>query len=225
MCGRYSQHHSVDEIVKQFGVQFITGDRIAEETGRYNIAPTQQVPVIVENGGRFLDTMRWGLVPGWAKDLKVGNKMINAQAERVAISPAFKTSLARRRCLIPADGFYEWLSGTKKQPIYFRRRDHGLFAFAGLWDTWRSPEGEEIRSCTVITTEPNELVAPVHNRMPVILDGATADAWLDTGGTPAATAQTLLGPYDASLMESLPVSTRVGSPREQGADLIERIAL
>jgi putative SOS response-associated peptidase YedK len=167
MCGRYTMHHSSEQVTMRFCVN----QTITSLPERYNIAPTQAVSVVVEgDGGRFLDAMQWGLVPSWAKDPGIGNKMINARAETIQEKPSFKVALARRRCLIPADGFYEWKTeGKARQPMHIRRKDGELFAFAGLWEEWRQPDGMPLRTCTIVTTTPNELMEAIHNRMPAIL--------------------------------------------------------
>jgi len=180
---------------------------------RYNIAPTQTVPVIRQDARepvRRGSLMRWGLVPNWAKDVTIGGSMVNARSETAAEKPAFKELLQRRRCLIPADGFYEWKkSGKSKQPYCFEMMEREPFAFAGLWDNWRTPEGATLETCTILTTTPNELVADLHDRMPVILPAANYDLWLDPGFRDVAEATGLLKPYDAEQMRRYAVTTRV----------------
>nr|MBA3440083.1 SOS response-associated peptidase [Pyrinomonadaceae bacterium] len=160
MCGRYTLRTDLREIAKQFGVT-----EVPSMTPRYNISPTQEVAIIKvtdEAQGREMDLYRWGLIPSWAKDPSIGSKMINARAETVAEKPSFREALKRRRGLIPADGFYEWArAGSRKQPYYFRMKNEQPFAFAGLWESWQS-DGERINSCTIITTEANELLRQVH---------------------------------------------------------------
>lgn len=194
---------------------------------RYNIAPTQSVATIVRTSAeekRELRLLRWGLIPGWAKDPAIGARLINARAETVHEKPSFRTALRRRRCLIVADGFYEWQrQENKKQPYYFRLQDKQLFGFAGLWEHWRSPAGEEIDSCTIITTEANELMHPIHNRMPVILDPQDYDLWLDPSVQQPEALQPLLDPYSSETMTSYPVSTLVNKPTNNSAELINSL--
>lgn len=219
MCGRYTLHHTPEEIAERFAVESI----ITAPAPRYNIAPTQVIPVIRQADARELIGCKWGLVPFWAKDPKVGNKMINAKAETLATKPAFKYALAKRRCLIPADGFYEWdKSGGQgaSQPMYFRRRDGDLFAFAGLWEESRLLDGETLRTCTIITIEPNELVADIHNRMPALLKPEDEDAWL-APQQQAADVLSLLRPYPADEMEAIPVARTVNSPSFDNVSCIQ----
>lgn len=197
----------------------------AELAPRYNIAPTQPVAtVLVVTGDRRMRRMRWGLVPHWAKDLLIGSRMINARAETVAEKPSFRRAFRERRCLVLADGFYEWRrEGKRKQPMYVARKDREPFAFAGLWETWRPPDGgEAVESCTIITTEANEVVAAFHHRMPVILDAEGVDAWLDEDADEAALLE-LLRPCPAGLMEAWPVSDVVNSPAHETARCIEPV--
>lgn len=177
-----------------------------------NIAPTQPVAVVTVNSPRTLHRMRWGLVPAWADDVSIGNKMINARAETLEEKPAFRQALKKRRCLIPADGFYEWQAqGKAKQPMYIRRKDKELFAFAGLWEENTKATGEPLRTCVIITTTANALMQDIHQRMPAMLLPELEDAWLDhTLSLEAALA--CLKPYPAELMEAYPVSKRVNAP-------------
>jgi putative SOS response-associated peptidase YedK len=183
---------------------------------RYNIAPSEAVTAIrvrEPDEGRRLALLRWGLVPSWAKEAKVGARMINARAETVATNNAFRTAFRRRRCLIPADGFYEWQqTGRGKQPFYMRMRDGLPFAFAGLWEFWKGADGEGLETCTIITTQPSKLVAPIHDRMPVILDPSDYDLWLDPGMGDEQRLQSLLRPYPDERMVAYPVSTLVNNP-------------
>ena len=221
MCGRFTQHHDTAAVADRFGVQGILFDAVP----RYNIAPTQPVSAILEvaqTGERFLDLLRWGLVPSWAKDSAIGNKMINARSETVAEKPAFRTSLKRRRCLIPTDGFYEWdKTGGTRQPYHFRRKDGELFGFAGLWDEWTAPDGSPLRTCTILTTAANAVVGPYHDRMPVILRSADAEErWLDSAVQSADALEPLFLPYPDDWMEAIPVSKRVNAPVNEDAGLI-----
>jgi putative SOS response-associated peptidase YedK len=208
MCGRYTLRHSVEEIAERFNVT-----NVAFEPGpRYNIAPTQHIAGITDDGERKLRPFVWGLVPFWAKDPQIGNRMINARAETIAEKPAYKHAVARRRCLIPADGFYEWMrTDGQRTPMYIHFKDGRLFAFAGIWERWVPPEGPELLTCSVVTVEPNRLVAPIHNRMPAILTPEGEDAWLSSTRT-VADVLPFLRPYDSDAMEAYPVSRRVNSP-------------
>lgn len=193
---------------------------------RYNIAPTQDVAVVRAgtSGSRELAMLHWGLVPAWAKERDVGNRMINARAETLAEKPAFRAALRARRCLVLADGFYEWQKlPTRKQPYHVRLRDGRPFGFAGLWERWNSPEGEALESCTIVTTVPNEVVAPIHDRMPVILAAEDVGAWLEPGQRDVTAILPLLRPYPAELMKAYPVGLRVNSPANDDPRCLERI--
>lgn len=218
MCGRFTLTQSTQAVAQRFGVQFV----LFECLPRYNIAPSQPVAVVLQNGGRRLEACRWGLVPFWAKDLEMGSRLINARAETLAEKPAFKYSLARRRCLIPADGFYEWRKeGNRRIPVYIRRRDGGLFAFAGLWDEWQSPDGSPLRTCTIITTEPNALIAPIHHRMPAILKPEHETLWLDPSLKEPTQLLAVLQAYPETELEAYPVSARVNSPNHDDPSCIQ----
>lgn len=218
MCGRFTQHHTPEEVAARFEIE--TTDYLFQP--RYNIAPSQLVAAVIARDGRRLVPLKWGLVPYWAKDPAIGNRMINAKAETLAEKPSFKQALARRRCLIPADGFYEWQKKGKgpSRPLYIRRRDQGLFAFAGLWEEWDSPEGKTLQTCTIITVEPNELIGEVHHRMAAILRPEDESAWLDAQRKPAELAE-LLRPYPSEELEIYPVSRAVNSPAFEAPSLIE----
>lgn len=245
MCGRFVSASPPEEIAEYFGA-VLDAAVVDEPLGaRFNVAPTLDVYVVYEDGGggtsgtRRVDEFLWGLVPPFAKDTKIGVRMINARAETVATNNSFRNSLARRRCIVPADGFYEWqaVPGQRtKQPYYIRRRDGLQLAFAGLWAEWRgfveglpgdaatdAPTPVVVRSTTIITTEANETMAPLHDRMPVILPRRAWDRWLDPDMTDVAEVEPLLIPAPASLLETLPVSTEVGNARNEGAQLIEAI--
>lgn len=224
MCGRYTLRHQPVEIADRFDVD--TTDELDNFAGpRYNIAPTQIVPIIRQNEVREMAGCKWGLIPFWAKDPAIGNKLINAKSETLAEKPSFKHALAKRRCLIPADGFYEWQKKGKapSQPLYIRRKDGGLFAFAGLWEDWKAPDGKRIQSFTIITTEPNELIAQFHHRMAVILNPEEEAFWLDMKNKPEDVLP-LLRPYDAGDLEAFPVSRAVNSPSVNNASLIEPLS-
>jgi putative SOS response-associated peptidase YedK len=209
MCGRYRLSRRKQIIEEHF--DSVSGDE--DWSPRYNIAPTQPIPVICENPEepvRELSLMRWGLIPSWAKGPSVAAQTINARSETASTKPAFRNPLKFRRCLIPADGFYEWMRTAKaKQPYCFEVNDGELFAFAGLWDRWRDPNGNWIKSCTILTTTPNSVTSAVHDRMPVILDPASYDLWLDPGMQNVAAVSDLLKPYDARAMRCYPISTRI----------------
>ena len=194
---------------------------------RYNVAPMQTVAVVLDESPDAITEARWGLVPVWAKDAKIGAQCINARCETVAEKPAFRAAYNKRRCLIPADGFYEWQRvGSAKVPHLFSMRDGEPFAFAGLWETWHDPatpaETDPLRTVTIITGPPNALVAPVHDRMPVILPRERYAEWLSSE-TPETARAAMLAPFAADAMRAVPVSSRVGSPRNDDASLIEPV--
>lgn len=221
MCGRYTQRRSAEIIAQAFQV-----DQVPALKPRYNIAPTQSVPAILQpSTNRQFKMLHWGLIPSWAKDKKISSKLINARAETVAEKPSFRSAFKKRRCLILVDGFYEWQKqeDKQKQPFYFRMSDENLFAFAGLWEHWENQEtGEEIESCTILTTEPNDLMKAVHNRMPVILEPKDYDLWLDVKVKPELL-QPLLHPYVAEEMTAFPVSKVVNKPTNDTAECINSL--
>ena len=221
MCGRYTLAVSAGDLADRFG---LTGD-LPDLTPRYNVAPTQQVAaVLADGGGRKLEMLRWGLVPSWAKDPGIGARMINARGETVAEKPSFRSAFKRSRCLIPADGFYEWQKAAGgKQPFHIRMRDGSPFAFAGLWERWDS-DGEELLTCAIITTSANEVVGEVHDRMPVILPEEDHDLWLDPDFDQKDALTTLLKPYPAEAMEAYAVSRFVNRPGNDDERCIERAA-
>lgn len=221
MCGRYTLTTSGEQVAQQFDLK-----EAPELAPRYNIAPTQPVAAVRSgDDGRELVLLRWGLIPPWAKDLSIGARMINARAETVAEKPAFRSAMKQRRCLILADGFYEWRTqGNGKQPFYFRVESGRPFAFAGLWEHWRGPDGQIIQSCTILTTEANELVRDLHDRMPVILRPEDYERWLDPGLRDAGAVEDLLAPYPAEAMETYPVSKAVNRVSNEGAALIAPLA-
>ncbi|QQS47573.1 MAG: SOS response-associated peptidase [Acidobacteriota bacterium] len=221
MCGRFTQRHKPEEVAERFEVEPI--DLL--ETARYNIAPSQPIAAIRQvEAGRELFAPKWGLIPFWAKDPSIGNNMINAKSETLAEKPSFKRAFAKRRCLIPADGFYEWRKKGKgpSQPFYIHLKDDGLFAFAGLWEEWKSPEGEVVVTCTIITIDPNELVAGIHNRMPVILRRENEAAWLDPKND-ISTAAGLMQTYPGELMDAYQISRAVNNPRFDDQSCIEPV--
>jgi putative SOS response-associated peptidase YedK len=220
MCGRYTLTVPGDLLASAFGLE-----EVPELAPRYNIAPSQLVPIVRgrEDGGRELAFARWGLVPHWAKEAAIGNRLINARADGLADKPSFRDSFERRRCLVPADGFYEWQKvGSRKQPWLLRLAGGAPFAFAGLWSSWTDPATREtLETCTIVTTEPNELAAAVHDRMPVILSEPARATWLDDR-TGRDGLLALLVPFPAGAMEAFPVSTRVNDPAHDDAGCVER---
>jgi putative SOS response-associated peptidase YedK len=224
MCGRFTLKTSKEVIARQFGVEI--EDELAP---RYNIAPTQAVAAIRAgaqgDGGREFVHLKWGLIPSWAKDASMGARLINARSETVTEKPSFREAFKRRRAIIPADGIYEWQrTEGRKQPYFIRMRDGSLFGFAGLWERWRNEEGEIIESCSILTTEANEIFSPVHERMPVVLSPESYGEWLDTDVRGVEALKELLRPYPSSEMIAYPVSSRVNSPQHQGVELIEQLA-
>ena len=216
MCGRFALV-SWSALTEQFNLDDI--DETFKRT-RYNIAPTQQIAIIANEERRQLTLAHWGLIPHWAKDKKIAAKMINARAETIDEKPSYRTPFKKHRCLIPADAFYEWTGkGKNKEPQLIRLTGGKLFAFAGLYSTWRSPDGNVVPSCTIITTEPNELVAKIHHRMPVIMAEEAYDRWLEPG--PGKDLKELLVPYPASEMEAFPVSTAVNNVRNDSEECIK----
>ena len=236
MCGRYVSATPPDQLARYFGAESVVEARKSPDSeefvGNFNVAPTQGVfTVYATQGERWLDTFHWGLVPFWAKDPKIGSRMINARAETIAEKNSFKRPFAKKRCIIPADGFYEWkrVEGQKrKQPMYLTTIDESPFAFAGLWEVWKDSntldqDGEplELYSCTIITGEPNEKVADVHDRMPVMLPPDAWDTWLDRDNHDVEALQELLVPAPAELIQLRMVSTDVNNVRNNNPSLID----
>ena len=220
MCGRFTLGATAATLAAQFDLA-----NVPTWTPRYNIAPTQEVLVVLQpspQANREARLHRWGLIPPWAKDPSIGNRMINARAETVATKPAFRRAFKERRCLLLADGLYEWQrQERRKQPFYIRLRDGRPFAFAGLWEHWEGCEGMAIQSCTILTTTSNEVVGRIHDRMPVILSPTDYDRWLDPSIQEPAVLQTLLRPYPADEMTAYPVSTRVNNPANDSPECVE----
>jgi len=211
MCGRFTLTVDPAEIQDIFG-GFSFPTIFAP---RYNIAPSQPVMAIPNDAKNTADFFAWGLIPSWSKDPSIGNRLINARGETIAEKPSFRGGFKYKRCLIPSDGFYEWKTqpGQKtKIPHFIFMKDRQPFAFAGLWDEWQSPDGGSIRTCTIITTEPNELMSTLHNRMPVILDPKDYEAWLDPAPQPPDNLMPLIRPYPADKMSAHPVTTLVNKP-------------
>lgn len=217
MCGRYTVTRTPRELAERFNA------RLPPElfAPRYNAAPTQALPVVVNEGGRSLELQRWGLIPSWAKDPGIGSRLINARCDGVADKPSFRSAFKKRRCLVPADGFYEWAKhGAAKTPMRITLSGGELFAFAGLWEVWKDPGGGSVRSFTIVTTDANATLKPIHDRMPVILRREAEAVWLDEAATPADLLD-IMQPYREDGVSAYAVSIRVNSPRNDDASLIE----
>ncbi|MBI5673469.1 MAG: SOS response-associated peptidase [Nitrospirae bacterium] len=224
MCGRYSQTATPAVIAEQFAV---SGPPLF--TPRYNIAPSQSVVAIwadPETSVRQLVFLRWGLLPSWARDARIGTQCINAKAETVAEKPAFRSAFKKRRCLVVATGFYEWqVQGKRKQPMWIGMKSKAPFAFAGLWEHWQPAEGEPADTCTIITTEPNELTKPIHTRMPVILPPSAYDVWLDPSYQHVDPLKALLRSYPSEELMAYPISTLVNNPRNDAPQVLEAVSV
>ncbi len=217
MCGRFVLTADGKTIQQHFNL-----DEIPQIEARYNIAPTQPVAVISNHKPKMMTHYRWGLIPSWSKDPSIGSKMINARSETAHEKPSFRTALKRRRCLIPANGFYEWSKTDHgKAPFFVHMKHQQLFAFAGLWETWASPEGDELRTCTILTSEPNDLLRNYHHRMAVILDPADYELWLSQQPLSTDELRPLMLPFDESKMDVYEVSTMVNSVANDMPQLIE----
>jgi putative SOS response-associated peptidase YedK len=228
VCGRYVQASSPELLAERFGVDEV---RVEDHEPHYNVAPRAEVPAVRRREDRkILSRLRWGLVPSWAKDPKMGDRQINARAESVSDKPVYRTAFGRRRCLIPADGFYEWQKQPgkrRKQPMFVHLRSGEPMAFAGLWEIWKDPkaEGEDegwLRSCAIVTTDANDLLAPIHDRMPVILPESAWDTWLDPDAEPRVLHE-LLVPAPDDLVAVYPVSPLVNSADNDGPELVHPI--
>ena len=222
MCGRYTLSTPTDLLSDLYELE-----TAVEAEPRFNIAPTQETPVVrvdPQTGRRRLDSLRWGLIPFWAKDPGIGNRMINARSETVAEKPAYRVSFRKRRCLVMADGFYEWkATGGPKQPFFFHRQDGHPFAMAGLWDRWEKGQDGPVETFTILTTGPNETVEPIHKRMPVILDPSHFDRWLDPAFEDIDFLTSILVPAPPATLETYPVSTYVNSPANEGPVCVDPI--
>ncbi|MBD1912618.1 MULTISPECIES: SOS response-associated peptidase [unclassified Leptolyngbya] len=220
MCGRFTQSQPAEKIARQFGLE-----TVPTLPARYNIAPTQDVPVVLGSSQeRQFAQLYWGLIPSWSKDPKMGSRMINARSETVTEKPSFRTAFRKRRCLVVADGFYEWqrTNGSKQAHFFYLPDGEGErspFAFAGLWEHWESPDGDVIRSCTILTTEANEALRPIHERMPVILPSDAYEAWLQPNQKEDILLS-LLRPYADDAMAEFPVGPEVNSPRNDSPELL-----
>jgi putative SOS response-associated peptidase YedK len=222
MCGRFELHSAFEIIARIFGLGTIS----VPLRPRYNIAPGQDIPIVLNEGqGRTLVLSRWGLLPPWAKDEKDGYRMINARAETVAEKPSFRSAFAKHRCLVVADGFYEWKQeGARKKPFYVRLRSGGPFGFAGLYSDWHAPDGGTVRTSTIITTDANGLLAPIHDRMPVIVRPDQYELWLDSSVQEKDRLLPLLRPSADDELELYEVAAAVSSPKNDSAENIERIS-
>lgn len=228
MCGRFVSSTPVSKLVEQFLVEEVKVDDVE---ANFNVAPTNEIMAVAASteGVRRLGTFKWGLVPTWAKDPSIGNRMINLRADTVSEKPSFRRLLAKHRCIIPVDGFYEWKDmgkGRKKQPFFIRSRDGTTLALAGLWEAWKDKEAPAeddsawLRTCTIITTTPNGLLAPIHDRMPVVMPPESWDTWLDRGNTDTDELAALLKPAPDDLLELFPVGTQVNNVRNNGEELV-----
>ena len=224
VCGRFTSSSPPDVVAAYFDAAI--RETLAEPS--WNVAPTDGVHAVLEaEDQRWLDVLRWGLVPWWSKDTRGAARMINARAETLSSKPAYREAFEKRRCIIPADGFYEWRvldDGKSKQPYFIRRGDGDPMAFAGLGAIWRTPDDGRLRTCSIVTTKANDAVAPLHDRMPVILPPAAWDAWLDPGNWDTVTLARLLVPAPAELLTAYPVSDLVNSVRNNGPELIAEAA-
>jgi putative SOS response-associated peptidase YedK len=220
MCGRYTITSAPEALRALFRY-----DERPDFPPRFNVAPTQPIPIVrLADGRREFALVRWGFVPSWVKDPNAFALIVNARGESVCDKPAFRAAMKRRRCLIPADGFYEWqATAGRKQPFYIHARSGEPLAFAGLWETWTGPNGEEVETAAIVTTRANRLLAPLHDRMPVIVPPAAFDLWLDCGAVDARTAESLIAPAPDDLLEAHPVSTAVNRTANDNAALIERV--
>ncbi len=222
MCARVTLRSGVERIKEEFG---ISASATPDFKQSYNISPGTDVLAVVRNGGNKLSTFRWGLIPSWAKEAAIGNKLINARAETLAVKPAFKDAFRKRRCLVVVDGFYEWHreKGKRSVPFFVSLKSGRPFGIAGLYETWHSPDGEDIKTCTIITTEANEIIAPIHSRMPVIVPEGDRDFWLDTGPQDKTVLERILKPYDPDEMDAYEVSSYVNYASNDSPECIKPV--
>ena len=222
MCGRYAFFSPAEAVKRIFAL-----DEVPELEPRYNISPTQPVPAVRagEEGARAFAMLHWGLVPKWAKERAIGNRMINARSESLAEKPSFRDAFRKRRCLVLADGWYEWqVTPDGKQPWFIRMKDARPLAFAGLWERWKDPkDGALLESCTIVTTDASQSIRKIHERMPVVLAEADRDRWLDTAFSETDKLSELLRPYEPKALEAWPVSRQVNAPKNQGPELIASV--
>jgi putative SOS response-associated peptidase YedK len=223
MCGRFARLYSYGRLKERYKLKEATLLKEPPQLdNRYNVAPTQPIAAVrAADGERELVFLKWGLIPSWSKDDKIAYKLTNARSETVAEKPSFRAAFRQRRCLIPASGFFEWKrEGKQKQPFFIRPLDEDLFSFAGLWESWHDSEGEIIESCAIITTESNELMRTIHDRMPVIVDAESESVWLDSH-TPVEELRSLLVPFASARMEAYAVDPYVNNVKNQGPKCIE----
>jgi putative SOS response-associated peptidase YedK len=221
MCGRYAL-----AFIQGFRTRFEVIDLQAKLEPRFNIAPSEEAPVIIHETVNKAVTMRWGLIPSWAKDMKIGNRLINARGETIDKRPAFRVALKKRRCLVPTTGFYEWKKqGDAKIPYYLHLKDDSIFAFAGLYEHWKAPDGKNVQSYTIVTTLPNVVAGEIHNRMPVILRREEEATWIAEGPLEDDALERILQPYPSQEMDSHRVSQDVNNPRNEGEDLIQPVRM
>ncbi len=219
MCGRYAFYSPAEAVKRTFAL-----DLLPELKPRYNIAPTQSVPAlrVVEEGRRSLAMLHWGLVPHWAKERAIGNRMINARSETLTEKPSYREAFRRRRCLVLADGWYEWQPAAGgKQPWFVRLCDPRPIAFAGLWEKWKDPAGELLESCTIVTCDASESIRKIHDRMPVVLPEDSWDRWMDPACSDTESLSRILGPYEAKALRAWQVGRLVNAPKNEGPKLIE----
>lgn len=225
MCGRYTLYETED-LAQRFDVDTPEDDR-EDIAANYNVAPTQIMPVITDDtANRHLEFMQWGLVPRWAKDTKIGNRLINARSESAFAKPVWRHIIRTQRCLIPANGFYEWknTATSQKQPFYVHTKAQPLFAFAGVWDSWQQPGGGILKTYSIMTTEPNKEISAIHNRMPVILYPEQEGAWIDPANDQPDDIAPLLHPYEDNGLELYPISQDVNSPANNTSALLQPLA-
>jgi len=223
LCGRFTLFATYQYLISDFDIQEMFEEAYYEES--YNIAPTHNIVSVINDGTKNrMGYLKWGLIPSWAKDEKMASKMINARSETVDEKPSFKKSFYQKRCIIPMDSFYEWKrEGKMKTPMRIKLKDDSLFGVAGLWDSWKAPSGEVIHTCTILTTQPNELMAEIHDRMPVILPKEHQKEWLNPSNQDKEQLKSLLVPFPATQMLAYEVSNKVNSPRNNSAELIQRV--
>lgn len=223
MCGRFTLFTEFQQLINRFDIQAAIDEELY--SFNYNVAPSQNVMSVINDGNvNRLGYLRWGLIPSWAKDMKIGYKMINARAETLTEKPSYRNAYKKRRCLILANSYYEWKKAdTRKIPMRIKLKSDEPFGMAGIWESWKSPEGSTIYSCTVITTEPNELMTSIHDRMPVILNPNDEQYWLDPLNNDTDSLSKLLKPFDHKLMEAFEVSSDVNSPKNNSPQLIQQI--